>query len=161
MDYALLQTLFAGLALITPVLLYIFKLELDKNIKAANNSLRDQIYTALENSEKERDRELELLRNTCDRRWDITKDNFKKLEESSVRKNQRTEFNSQKIYEQECDTQELIAFLKKKGLDFYPKQRRFTSYEKWKTQIPNLKDTLNMELDEEKIEHDAITNDLD
>lgn len=152
MDYALLQTLIAGIALITPVLLYIFKLELDKNIKAAVNTLKTEIYTALETEHRERDRELEILKITCDRRWEIIKDNFKKLEESSVRKNQRTEFNSQKIYEQECDLQELIAFLKKKGLEFYPKQRRFTSYEKWKTQIPNLKDTLNMDREEEKIE---------
>jgi len=146
------QLFFTALPILGGIILYVFKLELDKNIKTANNSLRDQIYTALDNSEKERDRELELLRNTSDRRWEIVKENFKKLEESSVRKNQRTEFNSQKIYEQECDLQELITFLAKNNLKFYPKQRRFTSYEKWKTQIPNLKDTLNMESDEEKIE---------
>lgn len=148
------QLFFTALPILGGIILYVFKLELDKNIKTANNTLKTEIYTALQTSERERDRELELLRNTGDRRWEIIKENFKKLEESSVRKNQRTEFNSQKIYEQECDTQELIAFLKKKGLEFYPKQRRFTSYEKWKTQIPNLKDTLNMDREDEKIEEE-------
>jgi hypothetical protein len=133
--------LIATLAIITPILSYFFSLEVDRRIEKKSQLDKKNILSTLETLEEK-----------IDRRWEKIKEAFTQVKDSKGRQNRREDFYGRELFELKSDFEELIGFLKiKHNIQFFPKKRRVASYESWREEATQNKDTLDVDLSEIKV----------
>jgi hypothetical protein len=128
-------------AIIIPGLSYFFSIEVDRRIKQKSQKDREIIQDLIQ-----------TLEDKTDRRWDMVKNAFAQVKESKSRQNRREDFYGRELFELKSDFEELIGFLKTKhDIQFFPKKRRVASYENWREEATQNKDTLDVDLSEIKV----------